>query len=476
MKGGLKKKNVNKLLFQPIYDMIIHPDTKFSVFIVSSLKGFMVSMHVTQDASEYLNRNSGGNFTIPVTNFLFKIAIVTTHNESLSPFTIDGKTYPKSSEPKEDFYQEAILQQKLWTNSIEGGKIEVCPSVVGLGFLQNPTHFFSLIKRKLNESPAKFNTIEKYLFGELNNASREIGIIVQSLIEDSSQIEHFIQQNSDRQKKHEALIYAGAQLIRLFISYKVIHFDCHLGNILVVEKDEDIKCFIIDFGLVCVFRDDFQKNDDLDPRIHNRWIAFSNKMFPNQDPRYPKDRENIIKEIFAYMLYLDLLHLRKFFSYSYTRGQMSDLYNLIQSNDLFEQIYNKYVEIASSDINTSTPHKTFIRNYEKKGFFEFIDQPINTYSINDYFLSEPSDYCCRQKDCIRGALAGTACCIGSCAVGLSTGTAMTLGATTALMGATLSQKMDRGGGGKKSKTKKSKKSKTKKHNKFKKLKKIKNKY
>jgi hypothetical protein len=477
MKGGLKKKNVEKLLFQPIYDMIMHPDTHFSVFIVSSLKGFMISMQVTQEASEYFNRNSGGNFTIPVTSFLLKFAIVTTNDETLPPFSINGKNYPKSSEPKEDFYQEAILQQKLWLKSIGAGKIEVCPSVIGLAFLKNPTRFFSLIKSKLNEPPDKFLVLEQYLFNQLKtDPSWEIGIIVQSLVENSSQIGRFIDDpHKTRDQKNEALIYAGAQLIRLFISYKVIHFDCHLGNILVVEKDENIKCFIIDFGLVCVLRGDLKmKNENLVPDIENKWISFSNQLFPNvMSPPNPKQ---IIKEIFLYMLNLDLIHLQTFFSSSYSRGQMTDLYNLINKHNLFEDIYDKYVEISTPNPSkTSVPHDVFIQKNKKSGHFELIEQPINDYTINYSFLP---DYCCTKKDCMNGAVAGTACCIGSCALltyatplvstNVATGLSTALGATTGLGVALTSEKMDRGG--KKSKPKKSKKNKKYKKTKTKKIK------
>jgi hypothetical protein len=280
----------------------------------------------------------------------------------------------------------------------------------------------------------------------------EIGIIVQSLIEDSSQIGRFIYDHPPKSAAqiNDALIYAGAQLIRLFISYKVIHFDCHLGNVLVVNNDGNIKSFIIDFGLVCVFRSDLQKNVNLDPNVENRWITFSNQMFPRGEPSDPK---KIIQNIFLYMIHLDILHLQRDFDPSYTRAQMTDFYNLIDSNNLFEEIYYKYVEISTTK-KTSVPHDTFIKQNVKKGNFELIDQPISVYTITFDNKCIP----CSQEDCVNGGIAGTVCCLGSCAAGVSINPAIGLGVATGIGATLLSQKMNRGG-------KKSKKNKKNKKNK-----------
>lgn len=485
MKGGLKKRNPVKTLFQPVYDMIMHPDTHFSVMVISSLKGFMISMQVTEEASEYLNRDTGGRFRIPVTNFLFKFAIVTSGDETLSPFTIGGESYSKSSEPKQDFYQEAILQQTLWLNSIEGGKIEVCPSVVGLAFLRNPRQFFALIKSKINgQPPNKFDAVERYLLTELQkNPTWELGIIVQSLVENSFQIADFIDNSATREEeKNEAIIYAGAQLLRLFLFYKVIHLDTHLGNILVVNNNGNIKCFIIDFGLVCVFRSDLQKNTDLDLRINNKWITFSNQMFPNVEPLDP---EKITQKIFSLMLSIDLANLNKNFRNrrdplrTYQKDeQMYELFKEINTRHLFKKIYDKYVEISTPNPNrTSTPHDVFIGQNVESGYFELINQPVANYTISENFnipLPPPptTNNCipCTKKDCITGAVAGATCCIGSCALYPGLGSAaIGVGSVATGLGVALaSQKINRGG--KKSKTKRSKTKRTKRSKKYKRFK------
>ena len=105
--GGLKLKDKSKTGFAPVYDMIDHGT--LDVLTYESLKGFLFTLDVEQDVSEYLNLR-GSRFVEPVTNYILKFSVITdTNDETLN--SCNG--IEKATESAESYLEEAKLQQEI---------------------------------------------------------------------------------------------------------------------------------------------------------------------------------------------------------------------------------------------------------------------------------------------------------------------------------------------------------------------------
>ena len=276
-KGGLKKINKEKLLFEPIHDMMSSPGTVFNVLTVSSLKGFMIKMDIRDQSSEYRQPNprSLSRFDTPVTHFLLKFAIVSPNEEGIaeyyrSTFFInpnwkreklpDQHCFWKSTDSKLDFFNEAKLQQNIWIDSIVGGRFPICPSVANLSFFKaTAPELLHYIKntpdRTSGTAAGKLNDLTPYLVTQVNKKpSYELGLIVQNLIEQSTTLSDFLKSAAPPRLKQDAVVFAGAQMIRLFLNHKIIHLDLHLGNILVSTTSSGCNSYLIDFGRILNFQ------------------------------------------------------------------------------------------------------------------------------------------------------------------------------------------------------------------------------
>jgi hypothetical protein len=277
-KGGLKKRDKTKLLFDPILDMMSSPGCVFNVLTVSSLKGFMVKMDIREQFSEYTQPNPRTNskFDTPVTHFLLKFAIVSPVEETISKafksvYFNGNKDIKKATDSKLDFFNEAKLQQNIWIDSIVGGRFPICPSVANLSFFKaNAPGLLNYIKNTPDKSvnPAdnaiisgKLNDLALYLETQVSIRPRfELGMIVQNLIEQSATLSDFLRSAQTPRLKQDAVVFAGAQMIRLFLNSRIIHLDLHLGNILVSKVDKGCNSYIIDFGRILNFQSQILAN------------------------------------------------------------------------------------------------------------------------------------------------------------------------------------------------------------------------
>ena len=100
MHGGTKLKNREKTGFKAIFDMIQSPNSRLELLTVASLKGFIFTLNVDQDYSEYLKLNKG-RFGDSTTKFILKFAVIAPQNNTVIP---NYKTIQKNSESASSFF------------------------------------------------------------------------------------------------------------------------------------------------------------------------------------------------------------------------------------------------------------------------------------------------------------------------------------------------------------------------------------
>ena len=133
MRGGLKLKGTGKH-FIPVLEMIAKGNlTKLTT---DSLKGFMFKLDVTEEDAQFLDLGFTRRFNVPVTSYVLKITVLANKNDTrLEPY----QNHPKACESKESFFQEARLQQHIWTTNLRGGRSAICPSIANLALFENIT-------------------------------------------------------------------------------------------------------------------------------------------------------------------------------------------------------------------------------------------------------------------------------------------------------------------------------------------------
>jgi hypothetical protein len=130
-RGGVKKRYPEKTGITAIINMLIKG--KVQLLSDSSLSGIIFQLNVNNEDSEYMDL-SDGKFVIPVTDYVFKVACIS-KNPIRGSYDFGGRN--KKIEYEGDFLIEAKLQQKIWIESISGGRPSLCPSIVDVLFFDN---------------------------------------------------------------------------------------------------------------------------------------------------------------------------------------------------------------------------------------------------------------------------------------------------------------------------------------------------
>ena len=263
-RGGGKKKNKEKMGFKPVEDMITSIGTEFDVLTADSLFGFMVTMDVPREYAEYYGRSKGGfKLNNPITKYLLKLSVIDVTQHYLDSIGLDfSRAYNKSCETPRNFFKEAVLQQRIWLESIVGGSVPICPDVYSISYNcghalfsrdRNNRHInssASFKRRSVNKYPQVHDYLMKY---HTSGGSAKIEAIAMEYIPNSIILDEVMNSHDHSDDfKRRALITAGAQVLRLFLNHSVIHADLHMGNILV---DDMGISYIIDFGIVLDLND-----------------------------------------------------------------------------------------------------------------------------------------------------------------------------------------------------------------------------
>lgn len=301
-KGGLKLINPEKTGFKPVFDMINSPNAQLKLLTYKSRKGFIISLTVDENDSEYLGLVNK-KFTKKITNYILKVTVITPdENTMLPPY----HNILKLSESRESYFNEAKHQQNIWIKSIIGAREELCPSIANFSLIDN--YDSKLLMNHLiraNASDLDSKQVFKYLFNVVNdysnNYSGELGIIVMANVENSITLGDFLDLNNGEyldglqindSERNNAIISVLAKIERLFIDIGVIHFDLHADNALIyVTPTNEIKSVIIDFGRASNILDDTTDHlltrDEKAELIIMRNYAYD-KLFNNKLPIYEK--------------------------------------------------------------------------------------------------------------------------------------------------------------------------------------------
>ena len=259
-RGGLKRINTEKLPNDVLLDMINSDGAtlQFLAHPTSSVGGIIAILNVKPEYSAYTGLDTTGEFTLVVTSFVIKFVITTPNaGNGLAAYYKENGKEPlrivKSSESNKSFYDEAALQQYIWLETILGRKppIEICPSIGSLSLLNNldAKSFLRNIGRSKRSNLT--DLLENFLSLSFNPG---LGIILMRHVENAVPLSSLI----DIQDVSILI----AQIVRLFLFLKVIHFDLHSQNALFFRVNGygsiSTMCQIIDFGEASLLSDPIQ--------------------------------------------------------------------------------------------------------------------------------------------------------------------------------------------------------------------------
>jgi hypothetical protein len=332
-KGGVKLKTpwVKHLDFA----ILNSPGTTLDVISVSSANGFVIKLTLSNEMYSVANGlSSEMRFTVPVMDYALKIFVIHNEDDTILPraflYKADGKQYKKFSMKSQDAIDECSMQQQVWSNSIIGGRPELCPSVINLSlFENNDGKQFLMHLHHLFSANSLVDDILNYLWNILNitvvNTSDNksfrfnfgLGIITMPLLKNSHPLHSILKSNTrSEESKIQDIAKVIAQLVRLFIFFMVIHLDAHSGNSMVAND----QAYLIDFGNSSYFGNDindafFDKNRKKE--IRSKVEEFQNNFFEISFPK-PKrnqgvvynsqegEKINFIRSVLNYMISLDI--------------------------------------------------------------------------------------------------------------------------------------------------------------------------
>jgi hypothetical protein len=218
-RGGVKKKYPEKQGIKPIIDMLIKGKVK--LLSNSSLSGIIFQLTVDEADSEYMDILDG-KFVIPVTDYVFKISCIDTGNKSIY-YKFSGNT--KKSESKNNFLKESRLQQKIWMESISGGRPALCPSVVDVLFFDRDNNIVGVsgYESSSNSEESEENTSSS----EISDSSSEISDSSSEISDwtdyDSSEINSLVREELENEYDDDededadnGIEYPGKSFLKLF--------------------------------------------------------------------------------------------------------------------------------------------------------------------------------------------------------------------------------------------------------------------
>ena len=401
--------------FTPVQKMLESPSAKLDILAYNSLKGFMFTLNVDKDDSRYNTLGLNSNkFDTPITSFIMKLVVILDHNNfELSPF----ETISKSSESEKSFFEEAKLQMNIWKCSIENGHPEICPAVANLSIFDKNSSKqfieFLLTIPETNEH-TKTNKILKYLKNILVEEEKyngRIGLLLMPNIQNSLTRRNFLKKLKDDDTKDDDTkddikkyinSYLAAQIVRLFLICKVIHFDLHNSNSLVKNgninvKKNDYQSIIIDFGIASDLTsgkdDEYLKEYEKDIKLKYIKDNYNTLLGPNIGEtieRYDDEyKTKFMRAIINHIYKTD----KKFYG-SDDDAQMSDFYDDLDKTDLSESfdILKSLIMIDIDKGHIKRPKKT-IKRWGKKGYIGNLNDidDFKSVQLPDNFLNTHSN-------------------------------------------------------------------------------------
>jgi hypothetical protein len=409
--GGAKLKAdaIGSPGFTPVYDMIIHEDSKLSVLTAKSLKGFMLNLTVASNESKYLNL-AGTKFTRPVTNFILKFVILRGTNDFTDLDDYNG--VHKSFETKQSFFEEAKFQQNIWKRSIIEGRPAICPSVANLSMfdtINSARLMWFLTKKAKQESTA---SVFNFLFNNSKINGRGIGVLTMPAITQSTTLFNFLElpDGSDffgivitSNIRLYVISNVFAQIVRLFIEIGVIHFDLHLDNVMVyLTPKNKLKTLLIDFGRASNIMSDepdgiyYKKENE---ESNDRYIAEKkeirakkeefNNYFLKHPLHYPtgEHKHDYMQIVLAYIAGIEFGINNPLYFRDKKTYQMK-WYERYKTNypEVFVHAFNELDSMSRINVDRTGITPVTIQKYEQNGSFINLD---NAEGIDAFIVPYP---------------------------------------------------------------------------------------
>lgn len=282
MKGGFFKTRDDLTMYQCITNMIKSNGAKLTMISFSSLSGFIFKLNVTHNEDNIYFRDFESKK--PVYTIILKIAIISDTPIYSTYTNIYRNVFQKKTETRDDFTKEYDTQNNIYLKTLEMNRVNICPSVMGLLFLNNneKNQFFlnvAPICGKIGEECVNMLTFLYNNSLNKDNKIGEIGIILMEFVDEKKYM--LLSNISNPVIKKYNILYTLAEMVVLFIHLKLINFDSHGFNIF-GNIEMNRQSFMIDFGRIL----DFKKNNEnnYNPEF-KKFLNFYNKL-------YDKDMNN----------------------------------------------------------------------------------------------------------------------------------------------------------------------------------------
>jgi len=408
-RGGLKRINsAGKLSNTDILLEMIKSEGATLEFLVSpesSLKGIIAVLNVKPEHSAYTGLNpETGKLNLEVSSFIIKFAITTPSGNN----RLEYKGIKKESESNKSFLEETILQQDIWFKSILGRKppIEICPSIGSLLLLN-----YDDGQKFLSEIPESH---VRHLLQGFLSVGRGLGILLMQNVENSETLSS-IRKNyevMDNNVYLSSLCILIAQVVRLFVFLKVIHFDLHTKNALFFYQQGEINpmCKLIDFGSASDVSNpnpDFflttQEKKDISAKIEifsSKFYELSGYLFDQENNKENNEEKiEFISVVMKYLTSLDHNKLYEKFNIPRTpyKYQMNWYENVIHSSHRDNLLLKAFellreIKIVNVDDGTGLCRSTIKKYMESGKLFDVKTTLSSDLGSTEYIVQsvEPS--------------------------------------------------------------------------------------
>jgi hypothetical protein len=424
--------NIKKDGFTPVYNMVNNDSSQMSVLTVDSLKGFMINLTVNEQDTEYLNLR-GTQFTNPVTNFILKFVILRGTND-VTPLQSYNNIH-KSFESRKSYFEEAKLQQFVWSKSIIDGRPAICPSVANFALFDtvNSKTLMEFFLDKVNPEPSTTTassepplasseptltssepttpSVFDFLLDNSTINDRGIGLLTMPAITQSTTLESFLTlhdgdnfygEKITHEIKSHVISSVFAQIARLFIEIEVIHLDLHPGNIMVyLDSDkkilkpiDKIKTLLIDFGRASNINNNVKdvlsiedKNEAME--IKKIYYARFGKMIHSTSPdEKRKYIENVLDTVAEADFFIHQLHYKdgrtyQMMWYSQYRKYYQERDFVIRQEyaNLFVNAFDILKDMMKANIESPGITPTTIKTYQRNGSLVNFNSPIEKFIV-----------------------------------------------------------------------------------------------
>ncbi len=232
-----------------------------------SLYSFLFELSVSPENSPYLLLRNG-EFVEPATEFVLKLSLLYTLQRNDLPNADEVPPFrngQKAVSSQEDFVQEAIVQQHLWTYSLAmDAEHPICPPISNLAIFEPRDALRLLIRIRDKANPNMDDDVVDavhYLADNLMPPHHrwQLGVILMPKIAQSMTL-YEVQHNAAHQLV-AAQLQSAVQILRAFFFVQVVHLDLHEANILIQligpiapKTPEGVHATLIDFGQAIFLR------------------------------------------------------------------------------------------------------------------------------------------------------------------------------------------------------------------------------